>query len=268
MLDHAICINSKASLAIHAFFQVREYVHLGGVPPQEERFVSLCSAFHKVKSLGIDFFIDGFHPLFSQWPRVFDPSISEAVHDTAWTKTLLELGIFGIIWILRLFFSIQVVEIPKEFIETVCGRQHFVAVTKMVFTKLTSHVPLGTQQGSDGWIFFFHPFGCTRQTDFGKAGADGRLAGDECRTACRATLLAIPVGKQRALSGNPVDIGRFVAHHAQIICANIKLTDIIAPDHNNIGFLTLCRNRCTHVLVVLGQCRVTITSLRHHFSMP
>ena len=167
MLDHTVCVDTKPSLSIHALFQMGEDVHFSRVPPQEERLVSLCSAFHKVKSLGIDFFIDGFHPLFSQWPRVFDASIGEAVHDTAWTEALLEFGIFGIIWILRLFFSIQVVEITKEFIETVCCRQHFVAVAEVVFTKLTSHVPLGTEQGSDGWIFFFHPLGRTRQAYFG-----------------------------------------------------------------------------------------------------
>jgi hypothetical protein len=44
------------------------------------------------------------------------------------------MGIFRVIRVFRLFFGIQVIEIAKEFIETVRGRQEFIAIAKVVFT--------------------------------------------------------------------------------------------------------------------------------------
>jgi hypothetical protein len=51
--------------------------------------------------------------------------------------------------------------------------------------------------------------------------------------------LAIPVGEQRAFIGDAIDVRRPVTHHAPVVGADIELANVIAPDHQNVGFLVL-----------------------------
>jgi hypothetical protein len=74
-----------------------------------------------------------------------------------------------------------------------------------------------------------------RQAHLGQARADRRLAGQEGRAARRAALLGVPVGEQRAFGGDPVDVGRAVAHHAEVVGADIEPADIVAHDEENVG---------------------------------
>ena len=74
----------------------------------------------------------------------------------------------------------------------------------------------------------------TGQTDLGETSPDGRLAGKERRAASRATLLTVPVGEERAFLGNPVDVGRAVAHHAPVVGADVPVADVIAPDNEDV----------------------------------
>jgi hypothetical protein len=60
----------------------------------------------------------------------------------------------------------------------------------------------------------------------------------------RATLLPIPIGKERALFRNAVDIGRLVAHDTEVVCADIVPPDVVAPDDDNVRFFVL-RMNCT-----------------------
>ena len=55
-------------------------------------------------------------------------------------EEFLELGVFGVVRILRLFFGVQVVEVAKELVEAVDARQKFVPVAEMVLTKLRGGV--------------------------------------------------------------------------------------------------------------------------------
>jgi len=79
------------------------------------------------------------------------------------------------------------------------------------------------------------PSGAPGQADLREAGPDRRLAGDERGPACRAALLAVPVGEQRALVGDAVDIRRLVAHHPAVVRADVELADVVAPDDKDIG---------------------------------
>jgi hypothetical protein len=45
----------------------------------------------------------------------------------------------------------------------------------------------------------------------------------------------VPVGEQRALLGDAVDVGGLVAHHAAIVGPDIEPADITAPDDQNVG---------------------------------
>ena len=75
------------------------------------------------------------------------------------------------------------------------------------------------------------------EADLGQPGADRRLPCDEGRASCRATLLPVPVGEHHALLRNAIDVGRLVAHHAQVIGADVVPADVITPDHEDVGLL-------------------------------
>jgi len=109
----------------------------------------------------------------------------------------------------------------------------------VVFAELSGHVTPRPEQSGNRRIFLLHALGSARQSNLGKASADGRLAGDEGRASSGAALLAIPVREQRALLRDAVDVGRLVAHHAQVVGADVELTDIVAPDDQDVGLLLL-----------------------------
>ena len=148
-------------------------MHLGRVPPQEEGLAFFGIALHEGQGLGIHFFVDRFHALFGERAGVFHAAIGKAVDHTAGAEFFLKLGIFGIVGVFGFFLRIQVVEVSKEFIETMGRGQHIIAVAQVVFAELASGISLGLEQGGNGGIFFFHALGGARQAYFGEAGADG-----------------------------------------------------------------------------------------------
>ena len=69
------------------------------------------------------------------------------------------------------------------------------------------------------------------------------MPGEERCPTAGATVLPVPVGEDGAFAGNTVDAGRSVAHHAHVAGANVELTDIVTPDHQNVRFSAgLCIN--------------------------
>ena len=50
--------------------------------------------------------------------------ITEAVDDTAWPKLRLELGVLGIVGVLRLLLGVEVREVAEELVEAVSGRRN------------------------------------------------------------------------------------------------------------------------------------------------
>src|SRR5580765_4979726 len=99
----------------------------------------------------------------------------------------------------------------------------------MVLAKLAAYVSLWFQQFCDGRVFRLKPEFCSGQADFGQAGPNRRLAGDERRTAGRTTLLAVPVSEQRAFFGNAVNVGGLIAHDAVVVGAHIEPANVITP---------------------------------------
>src|SRR5882672_2864362 len=86
-----------------------------------------------------------------------------------------------------------------------------------------------------------HSFPTRRSSDLlGEAGAIDALTGDEGRPAGRAGLLAIAVGEQHALLGEPIDVRGAVAHQPVRVAAQIRLADVVAPDDEDVGFFRLC----------------------------
>ena len=52
----------------------------------------------------------------------------------------MKLFVLRVVVGLRLFFSVQVIEVAEELVETMVGRQEFVEVAKVVLAELTANV--------------------------------------------------------------------------------------------------------------------------------
>ncbi len=48
--------------------------------------------------------------------------------------------------------------------------------------------------------------------------------------------LTVVVGELHPLVRDTVDVGRAVAHHPFGICAEVAAADIVAPNHDDVGF--------------------------------
>ena len=132
----------------------------------------------------------------------------ETVQHAARAELRLESRVFRIVDVLRLFFGVEVVEIAEPLIEAVDRGQHLVAVAKMVLAELARRIAQRLEQFGEGRVFLLQALGRARQADFGEAGADRRLPGDERRATGGAALLAVPVREERAFLGDAVYVRR------------------------------------------------------------
>ena len=130
---------------------------------------------------------------------------------------------------LRFLLGIQVVEVAEELVEAVHRRQVLVLVAEVVFAELASGITERLKKIGDAGIFGPHAQRGTRDPDLAQAGAKYALPRDECRSACRAALLAVVVRKDHALVGDPIDVGRSVSHHPFREATQVRLADIVAP---------------------------------------
>ena len=89
--------------------------------------------------------------------------------------------------------------------------------------------------GSSFWSPSVEPW----QANLEETGANRALPGDEGRASCRAALLRVVVGEDRAFVGDPVDVGRLVAHHPQVVSADVEVTYVVTKDHKDVGLLLL-----------------------------
>jgi hypothetical protein len=99
------------------------------------------------------------------------------------------------------------------------------------------------------------PFLRARKPDLEKPGAETALAGDERRAPGGAGLLGVVVGKDRALFGDAVDVGRAVAHHTAVVRADVPVADIVAKDDEDVRLLALGLKGGVHPRVVVGKRR-------------
>ena len=76
-----------------------------------------------------------------------------------------------------------------------------------------------------------------RQADFQQARSKGTLAGNESRSSCGTTVLAVAIGKQDSVVGDAVDVRRVVSHRAPVVGTDVKIADVVAPDHQDVGFV-------------------------------
>ena len=93
----------------------------------------------------------------------------------------------------------------------------------MVLAELAGRVALVLEAGGDGDEFLVHPDRRAGNADFGQAGAIDALPGDEGGAARRAGLFAVGIGEHHAFLGEPVDVGRLVAHHPVRVAAQVAM---------------------------------------------
>ena len=70
------------------------------------------------------------------------------------------------------------IQVTKEFIKTMIGRQHVIFITKMILAELTRGIAVRFQQTGNGGVFFLHPQLCARQSHLGKTRAIHALTHD------------------------------------------------------------------------------------------
>ena len=126
------------------------------------------------------------------------------------------------------------IEIAEEFVESVHARQKFIAVAEMVLAELTGGVSERLEHFRDRRVFRVKSDSGAGHADFGQAGADRVLTGDEARAAGRAALLAVPIGEGRPFSGDTVDVRGFIAHHTLAVMADVPIADIVSPNDEDI----------------------------------
>ena len=127
-----------------------------------------------------------------------------------------------------------------KLIETVRRRKHVVPIAQVILAELTGAIAARLQKRGDGGVFLFDSLGCARKSNLGETSSNRRLTRDERRATSGATLLAIPISKERALFGDAINVGRLVAHHALVVCTDVELTDVVTPNHQDVGLLTGC----------------------------
>jgi len=116
-----------------------------------------------------------------------------------------------------------------------------VAVAQMVLAELAGRIAERFEQFGDGWIFLLKSKRSTGQADFGHAGAQPRLTGDEGGSSRRAALLGVIISEHHSFVRDAVDVGRLIAHQAARVGADIRLPNVVTPDDDDVCFrLLLC----------------------------
>ena len=232
---------------------MRPEMHVRHVHPDEERRARLVLALDEIHACAGGLVVDGFHPFPGQRPGVLDALLAHGpvpvVHlaglflggprmdDATREQRRAQKGRFlrgGVIRVLRLFFSVEVVQIPEELVEPVRGRQELVQVAEVILAELAGRIAQRFEQLGDRRILLLQADVDAGHPDLAHARAVDALARDKRRAARGATLLAVRVGEQHSLISDPVDVRGEVAHQTAAVAAQVRYADVVAPDHQNV----------------------------------
>ena len=112
-----------------------------------------------------------------------------------------------------------------------------VAVTQVVLAKLARNIAMILQEVSKRRRPVRSAVLRPRHTYRQETGPERMLAEDERSATGRAALLRVGVRKQRALTGDTIDIRRLIAHHTVVVGADVVYADVVTPNHEDIGFV-------------------------------
>ncbi len=166
---HGVVVEALAADALRLFGNMGEEVHVGGVPPHEERFAIRMGLLDELDRAGGDIVIDGLHALSGQRAGVLDGLLAHpakarvfgriidirrfAMEQTPRPKELLELRLLGIIGNLRLLLGVEVVQVAVELVKAMNGGQEYVAVAEVVLAKLPGDIAVRLEQLGNGRVF-------------------------------------------------------------------------------------------------------------------
>ena len=171
-----------------------------------------------------------------------------ALEHAARSEFLSEVRVLRVVGILGLFLGVQVIQVAEELVEAMHRRQVLVAIAEVVLAELAGGVPETLEDLRDRRVLRFDPQRGAGHADFGEAGADRLLAGEEGGTAGGAALLAVEVGEHRALAGDAVDVRRAVPHEAVVVAADIEPADVVRHDEENVRLVGLRHLETPHCI--------------------
>ena len=237
VLHHPIGIQTVAGTPLPLGCEARPHVHSGSVQPHEKRLVVVVGVVDEFQCCVRKFFVCGLHPLARERPGILNLAICIGVNDATRCVTLVEGRILWIKVCFRLLLGIKVIEIAEKLVKAMVSRQEFILISEVVLSKLPGCITMGLKQFGDRRVLRLQANICARQSHFQETGAQGMLACNKGRPACRATLLAIVIREHGTTFGNSIDIGRPTAQHTAVIGAYIGPAYIITPYHQDIGLL-------------------------------
>ena len=124
-------------------------MHAGRVPPKKERLVRFCLPLHEIECARCELLVDCLHTLTSEWPGIFDSSVRERLDDTARPELPFELWILRIVLMFRLFFGVEMIQVPEKLIEAVVRRQMLVQIAQMILAELPSGIAMRLEKFCD-----------------------------------------------------------------------------------------------------------------------
>ena len=188
VVDHGVVVHGLPApgLTDALWFGVGAKVHVGGVEPDEEGGIRFHLAADEVLGGGQELVVDRLHPLLCERAGIFDPlravRIGPGMEHAPRAVPLAEVRVVlrrRIVGVLGLLFGIEVVEVAKELIEAVRGRQEFVLVAEVVLAELPRRVAEWFEQLGDGRILGLESDVRAGEPDLAQPGAEDVLAGDE-----------------------------------------------------------------------------------------
>ena len=251
VFDHGVMIHALPASGLPQDLRgdMGTEVHMRKIHPDEDRLAGLVLLFNEACCPGGDVPVHGLHALFGQRAGIFDflAAIRQgvAVDHASRTEFLAKLRLFRIVPVFRLFFCVQVVEVPVKLIKTVVRGQHLIFVAQVILAELPGGIAQRLEQLRNRRIFLPHAKVSTRHAYLGEAGAETALAGNKGRTTGCAALFGVVVGEHHPFLGDAVDVGRLVAHHTPRVSTDVALSYIVTPDNDDVGFLRvllLCSN--------------------------
>ncbi len=237
VVDHRVVVESLLALPLVSFLHVRAKVHMGGVPPEEERLLRGVRFIHEREGVTVHLVVDGRHARARQRAGVLDAPAGEAVDHAARSEPLAERGILRIVGQLRLLLRVQVVQVAEELVEAMVGRQELVPVAQVVLAELAALVAERLQELRDRGVRRRETELRARHPHLRETRAKRVLAGDERGASRGAALLPVVVGERQALGRQAIDVRRLVAHHSAIVRADVPEPDVVAPEHEDVGML-------------------------------
>jgi hypothetical protein len=156
------------------------------------------------------------------------------MNDATRPEALPELRVLRIVLVLRLLLGVQVIEVAEELVKPVRRGQMLVPVAKMVLAELTRGVAVRLEEPRDRRVLGLGAGFSPGQPHLAQARAKHALSENERRSSGRAGLLTVVIGEHHPIPGDAVDVGRAVAHETERVGADVRLPDVVAPDHEDV----------------------------------